>query len=141
MHKSLSWHFPWLGSELQRAVETVNRQQTSRRPAHRRGEKPPPRSWKAWVFSSEPALPGAGSAPSAVLVKHRRTGLAAQAHPNSTVFFYWFYFCKYCIYYFRERGREGEREGGKRRCATETRMGWLSRTPAQGPGLHPRRVP
>ena len=45
------------------------------------------------------------------------------------------------MYLFRERGREGEREGEKHPCERETSISCLSHTPNWGPGLQPRHVP
>ena len=41
---------------------------------------------------------------------------------------------------FRERGREGEREGEKRRCVREILSGCFSHAPDWGPGLQPRHL-
>ena len=52
-------------------------------------------------------------------------------------------FFKYFIYLFpfRERGREGEREGEKQQCATDQWFGCLPHTPNQGVGRQPGHVP
>ena len=42
---------------------------------------------------------------------------------------------------FRERGREGEREGEKHQCARDISIGCLSHTPYWGSGPQPRHVP
>ena len=52
-----------------------------------------------------------------------------------------FIYLKSLFIYFREKGREGEREGKKHQCARETSIGCLSHTPSQGPGPQPRHVP
>ena len=39
------------------------------------------------------------------------------------------------LFIFRERGREGEREGEKHRCVRETLIGYFSHIPKQGHGL------
>ena len=48
-----------------------------------------------------------------------------------------FYF-RFDLFIFRERGREGEREGEKHWCVRETSIGCLSRAPNQAPGPQPR---
>ena len=45
------------------------------------------------------------------------------------------------IVYFRERGREGEREGEKHWCERETSIGCLLYAPDWEPNLQPRHVP
>ena len=45
------------------------------------------------------------------------------------------------LFVFRERGREGEREGEKHQCVRETSISCLFYAPNQGPGLQPRHVP
>ena len=44
------------------------------------------------------------------------------------------------LFIFRERGREGDREGGKHLCERESLISCFSHTPCQGPGPHPRHV-
>ena len=45
------------------------------------------------------------------------------------------------LFSFRERGREGEREGEKHRCARDTSISCLSHAPDWDPGPQPRHVP
>ena len=45
------------------------------------------------------------------------------------------------VFTFRERGREGEREGEKHRYVRETSIGYLSHAPCRGPVPQPRHVP
>ena len=45
------------------------------------------------------------------------------------------------VFIFRDRGREGEREGAIYQCARETLISCLSHTPSRGPGLQLRHVP
>ena len=48
---------------------------------------------------------------------------------------------RFYLFVFRERRREGEREGEKHQCARETSMcGCLAHTPHWGPDLQPRHV-
>ena len=42
---------------------------------------------------------------------------------------------------YRERGREGEREGENHRCERETSISFLSSVPSKAPNPQPRRVP
>ena len=44
------------------------------------------------------------------------------------------------LFIFRERGREGEREGEKHWCVRDTSIGCLSNAPSWGPGPQPRHV-
>ena len=48
-----------------------------------------------------------------------------------------FYFLKYYLFIFRERGSGEEREGEKHRCERETSIGCFSHTPDLGPGRVP----
>ena len=48
------------------------------------------------------------------------------------------FFKKYFIYFFRERGKEGEREGEKHQCVMH---GCLLQAPNRGPGPQPGHVP
>ena len=52
-----------------------------------------------------------------------------------------FYFLRIYLFSFRERGREGEREGEKHRCVRDTWISCLSHNPNWGPGPQPRHVP
>ena len=52
-----------------------------------------------------------------------------------------YFFSGFYSFTFREKGREGDREGEKHRRAREASMGCLSHTPNQGPGPQPRCVP
>ena len=45
------------------------------------------------------------------------------------------------IFSFRERGREGEREGDSHRCVRDRLIGCLSHAPSCGPGPQHRHVP
>ena len=45
------------------------------------------------------------------------------------------------LFTFRERGREGEREGEKHQCVRDTWTDCLSHAPTWGPGPQPRHVP
>ena len=45
------------------------------------------------------------------------------------------------LFIFRERGREGEKEGEKHWCLRETSICCLSNIPKWGPGPQPRHVP
>ena len=47
----------------------------------------------------------------------------------------------FILFIFRERGREGEREGEKHPCVRDTPISCLSHAPNWGPGLSPRHVP
>ena len=55
--------------------------------------------------------------------------------------FFEFFFKRFSLFIFRERGRVGEREGEKLRCGRDTWIGCLSQAPSWGPGLQPRPVP
>ena len=48
---------------------------------------------------------------------------------------------RFYYFIFGERGRVGEREEEKHRCARDTWIGCLSCAPYWGPGLQPRHVP
>ena len=50
-------------------------------------------------------------------------------------------FRRFYLFIFRERGREGEREGEKHWCVRDTLISCLSHSPNWGPGLQPRHVP
>ena len=47
-----------------------------------------------------------------------------------------FFFLRFCLFMFRERGREEEREGEKHQCVVASRS-----SPHWGPGLQPRHAP
>ena len=47
-----------------------------------------------------------------------------------------FFFLRLYLFIFRERGREGEREGGKDQCVVASRV-----RPSPGPGQKSRHVP
>ena len=55
--------------------------------------------------------------------------------------FLFFFFLRFYLFIFRERRREGEREGEKHWRARETPVGCLSHVPKWGPGQQPRHVP
>ena len=56
------------------------------------------------------------------------------------IYLFFIYF-KEDFIYFERKGREGEREGEKHWCATETSINCLSHSPNRGPGPQPRHVP
>ena len=69
---------------------------------------------------------------------------------NSVPLVLYLFFCQYhagfffkmlFIYFFRERGREGEREAEKHQCVRETLNGSLLHTSNWGLGPQPRHVP
>ena len=68
--------------------------------------------------------------------------ISPQAHRS-----YWYFkITSICMFFkrdlfFRERGREGEREGEKHRCARETWVNRLSHVPSQAPGPWHRHAP
>ena len=62
--------------------------------------------------------------------------------------FYLFSFRYNCLHFlldftyllFRERGREGEKEGEKQQCVRDTLISCLSHAPKWGPGAQPRHM-
>ena len=57
------------------------------------------------------------------------------------VSFLLFFFLRFYLFIFRERGSDGEREGEKHWCMRDTLVSCLSLTPKGGPGQQPGHVP
>ena len=52
-----------------------------------------------------------------------------------------FFFLRFYLFIFREKGGEGETEGEKHWCVRNTSIDCVSHAPNQGPGPQPRHVP